>query len=96
MIARLQHTAEYVAQLRLIANQSQQGLAARALHTDAEDVLGSRIQVDNEEIVVNEDDARAEAVENSFGIVGKCSATMAGTPVACYGPVMPLTVFCCT
>jgi hypothetical protein len=60
------------------------------LHTDAENVFGGGVEVDDQQAVINEDDAGAQAVENSFGVVGRRSV-ITGTPATDY-----LTVFCCT
>jgi hypothetical protein len=52
------------------------------LQAHAEDVFRGRVEVDYQQIVVNEDDARAQAIENSFGVVGGRSVatgTLAGT-----------------
>lgn len=40
----------------------------RALDADAKDVLCSRIEVDDQEVVVDKNDARAQTVKNTFGV----------------------------
>jgi hypothetical protein len=74
IVTRLQHAPENVAHLGLVVDQPQQGLAARALQADAEDVLGRGIEIDDQQAVVDKNDARAKAVENSLWIVCRRAA----------------------
>jgi len=46
----------------------QQRLATGAPGADAEDVLGRRVQVNDKQAVVKQDDARTQAVENAAGV----------------------------
>jgi hypothetical protein len=52
-------------------------LPAGTFAADTEHVLGSGIQVNNEEIVVEKDDARVQALENIAGVASQGS--VAGT-----------------
>ena len=56
-------TAQDLAHLRLVIDELQQRLPMRTSAADAEDVLGRGIEVGNKEIVVQQDDARVQAVE---------------------------------
>jgi hypothetical protein len=38
------------------------------LYADTEDVLRRRIKVEDQKALINKDDARAKAVENTFGV----------------------------
>ena len=78
IVTGLQYPPEDVPHLGLVVDQSQQRLAARTLQADAEDVLRRRIEIDDQQAVVDENDARAKAVENSLGIVCR-RAAVAGT-----------------
>ena len=57
MIARRHDARQNILQLRVVIEQPQQRLAAGATLADAEDVLGGRIQADDEEVAVEQDDA---------------------------------------
>jgi hypothetical protein len=78
VVTRFQHPAENVAHLGLVVDEAQQRLAARALLADAEDVLGGGVEVDDQQAVVDENDACAQAVENAFGIVRWRATVVAG------------------
>jgi hypothetical protein len=78
----LQDAAEDVAHFRLVIDEPQQRLAACALQADAEYVLGCGVKGDDQQVVVDEDDACAQAVENAFGIVRCCAAVIAGALAA--------------
>ena len=56
-----------ILQLRVIVEQAQQGFAARAMVADAENVLGSRVQAQDKQIVVEQDYARTQAIKDSSG-----------------------------
>ncbi len=66
---------EYLAHFRLVVHEPQQRLAPGARTTDAEDVFGGRVEVDDQQVFVEENDARVEAVENEAGIFVKRSVT---------------------
>ena len=57
VISGYDDAAEYFPQLGLVVNESQQGLAARSRTTDAEDVFCCGVDVDNQQAVIQEDDA---------------------------------------
>ena len=61
--------AEDLAELRFVIDQLQQGFSACAVAADAKNVLGCRIEVGNEQVVIQQDDARVQAVENLACVV---------------------------
>ena len=97
VIAGRNYPAEDVAQLRFIIDKSQQRLATRAPLADAENVLRGRIQADDEQVLVEQNDARAQAVEyvRGFSVDGPVvvGSRRAGVLAVAYGMT---TVFCCT
>ena len=68
MIAGLEDPAKNVPQFWLIVDEAQQRLAAGPLYADTEYVFGRRIEVEYQKALINKYDARAQAVENTFGI----------------------------
>jgi hypothetical protein len=52
-----------------------------ALHADAEYVFRCRVEVDDQQVVIDKNDARTQAVEYSFGIVVRraVAGPLAGT-----------------
>jgi hypothetical protein len=58
-----------VTQLGLFVEQAQQGLAARAPRAYAEYVFRRRVESDNEQAGIEQDDARAEGIENVLRIL---------------------------
>ena len=66
VVTGFQDATQDVAQLGFVVEEAQQRFAACALHADAEDVFASRVEVDDQQVVVDEDDARTEAVKNAF------------------------------
>ena len=69
MIARRDDSAQYVPQFRIVIDETQQRLALSACLADSEDVFGGRIQADDQEVLVEQDNARAKAVEYVSGVV---------------------------
>jgi hypothetical protein len=59
-----------VLQFPIIVEQPQQRFAPRAVLTDTEYVLRGRIQADDEQIVVEQDDAGAQAVDDGLSLDG--------------------------
>jgi hypothetical protein len=57
VISRFDDAAENIPQLWLIVNEAQQGLTSSALHTNAKNVFGGWIEVDNQQTTVEKDDA---------------------------------------
>jgi hypothetical protein len=57
VISRFDDTAKNIRQLWLIVYETQQRFASCALHTNAKDVFGGWIKVDNEQAFVEKDDA---------------------------------------
>jgi hypothetical protein len=88
MIPRHRDAGQDLAHLRFVVDESKKGLAARARPADAEHVFSSGIQVENEQVVIEQNDARAQAVEDASGVVLKRS--IPGTAS------VQRTVLCCT
>jgi hypothetical protein len=88
VVARDGNARKDFAHLGLVIDEPQQGSPAGTGATDAEDVFRGGIQVDNQQVVVEENNARAQGVENTAGILAKGSA--AGTAL------LQRTVVCCT
>jgi hypothetical protein len=59
------NAAQNFAHLRFVVNELQQRLAPSALPADTKYVFCCRVQVNNEQMLVQQDDARAQAIENS-------------------------------
>ncbi len=76
MIAGCCDTPQDIAHLRLVVDELQQRLAASPLLADAQDVLRRRIQRDDQEAVVEQDDARAQAVEDVCGVTQQRAAVV--------------------
>lgn len=68
VIAGLENAAKNVSQFGFVVDEAQQGLALCPLHADAKDIFRGRIEVDDQQVVVDENDARAQAVKNTFGV----------------------------
>jgi hypothetical protein len=68
VIAGCRDPAEDFAQLRFVIHQLQQGSAARPVAADAKNVLGRRVEVGDKQIVVQQNDAGVQAVENFAGV----------------------------
>jgi hypothetical protein len=77
MVAGRHHARQDVLQLRLIVEQPQQRLSAGAPLADPEDVLGGRVEANNEQVAIEQDDARAQAVEDAARITTS-GATVVG------------------
>ena len=69
-----------LAHFRLVIDELQQRLARGALATDAKNIFGGRIEVDDEKVLVEQYDARTETVENAAGVV--LQRSVAGIAVA--------------
>ena len=83
------HAAEHLAHLRFVVDKAQQRLAPGTPATDTEDVFCGGVEIDDQEVLVEQDHARTQAVENLEGIVRQHTA--AGAVVT-----QRLTVLCCT
>lgn len=70
----MQYAAEDIAKLWFIVNQPQQRFAARAPRADAQDVFRRRIQANDKQVRVEQDDARTQVTENLSRVVVKKSA----------------------
>lgn len=69
VIAGFNHPAQDIAQLRLIIDEAQQGLARSTLCADTEDIFRGRIQTDDQEARVEKNDASTQGFENPPGVV---------------------------
>jgi hypothetical protein len=63
VVARVHDPPKHIAHFGLVIDQLQQGLAARPRDADPKDVLGGRIEVNDQQAAVDEDDAGAQTVE---------------------------------
>lgn len=68
--------AQDIAQLGIIIDETQQGLPFCTLLADAENVLGGRVQADDQQARVKQDDARTQAVEYALGFVVEGAAVV--------------------
>jgi len=68
-IAGCCHTAEYFTQFGFVIDQLQQRLAVRSCTADSEEIFCGGVHVDNQQAVVKQDDARAQAVQNVAGVL---------------------------
>ena len=66
---------------RIIIDKLQQRFAVCALLTDAEDILGGRVQANDQQVVVQQDDAGAQTFENSPGIATEGSVVIESAAV---------------
>ena len=82
MVTRRENAAQDVAHLGFVVDELEQRLSARALLADAENVLCCRVEPDNQEVLVEQDDARAQVVEYVPG------GSLRGTAVAGTGIVI--------
>jgi len=57
VIARLNDATQDIAQLRIIISKPQQRFALRPLRTYTKDVFGGRVEADDQEAFVQQDDA---------------------------------------
>jgi hypothetical protein len=64
VVAGCRNAAEDLAHFRFVVDKLQQRLAAGALTANAEDVFSRRIQVDDQQVLIQEDDARIQAIED--------------------------------
>ena len=80
--------AENLLHFRLVIHEAQQGLASRARTADAEYVFSGRVQVDDEQMLIQQDDARVQAVEDTAGVVVQRPVSGAAA--------FQRTVVCCT
>ena len=58
------NTAQDLAHLRFVVDKLQQRLAACAPAADTKNVFCGRVQVNDEQMLIQQDDAGAQAVEN--------------------------------
>jgi hypothetical protein len=79
VVARLNHATQQVPKLRVVVEQAQQRPSAGAGLADSKDVLGGGIQADDQQVLVEQDDARTQAVEDVFSVVLECAAVV-GVP----------------
>ena len=79
VISARRNACEDLAHFRFIVDESQQRLPPRACATDAEHVFGGRVQVNDQEVVIEQDNARGQAVQNANGVFLQCSGAGAAT-----------------
>jgi hypothetical protein len=60
-----QRSYQYVAQFRVIVHKREQRLIERAGRTYAQQVFGSRIEFDDEEIMIQQNDGRGQTVDDA-------------------------------
>ena len=88
VVARRRDARKNLAHFRFVVHESQQRFSPCARATDAEDVLRRRVQVDDEQVVVQQDDPGAEIIEDPAGIAAERSVAGAAASQR--------TVFCWT
>lgn len=64
VIARRDDAAQDISQLRFIVNQPLERFTLRAACADAEYVLCCTVQADDQQILIEQNDSRAQAVED--------------------------------
>ena len=77
VVAARSNARKDFAHLGFVVDELQERLAARTFATDAEYVFGGRVQVDNQQTVIEQDDARGKTVEDVAGVLLQWS--VAGT-----------------
>jgi len=88
MIARLANPGQDIAKLRFIVDETQQRPTAGAFFADAEDVLSGRVKANDQQAIIQQDNARIQAVEDTFGVVVK-GAVATGLPATRLGTQVP-------
>jgi hypothetical protein len=68
VIAGRCNAGEHISEFRFVIDELQQRFAASTAAADAEHILGGRIQVDDEQVVIEQDDAGTQAVEYVRGV----------------------------
>jgi hypothetical protein len=87
VIAGRGDAAQDFAHFGFVVDEAQQRLATRPRTADAENIFGGRVQVDDEKIVVEQDDTRTQAVDDSGGVAAEWSVAGPATfqrTVACW------------
>ncbi len=79
VFARRNDAAQDISQLRFIVNQPLERFPLRAAFTDTEYVLCCRVQADDQQILIEQNDARTQAFEDiaRFSVDGPVAT---GTP----------------
>ena len=80
MIARVTDPAENVAELGVVVEQPQQRFAAGAPLADAEDILRGGIQINDEQVPVQQDDAGTQVVENGVRLIADIAIVAGAAP----------------
>ena len=75
VVATRRDAREHFAKFGFVIDELQQGFAARPAPADSKYVFRGRVQVDDQEVVVEQDDARREAVEDTGSIALERAAT---------------------
>jgi hypothetical protein len=76
VVARFEHAAKDVLKFGLIAQEAQHGCATSPLDAYPKQIFCGRVEVNDQQVVVNENNASAEAVENTFRVVLDCPAVV--------------------
>jgi len=96
VIACFDDATEDVAQLGFIVDKLQQGFALRTLNADTKNVFGGRVQADDQQTLIEKNDAATQAVEDLLGVfIEAAIVTGALRRAAAYLPPMS-TELCCT
>jgi len=59
VIAACEHTAQDIAHFWFVVNESQQRFTSRTLLTNAQYILGRRVEADDQQVLIQQDDAGA-------------------------------------
>lgn len=101
VIARGNYPAQDVLQLRVIADQFQKRFAMGTRFADAQDIFCSRVEPDDQQRLIEQNDTRTQAVEDLSGMVVERAAArtlrsaVTGWTVLGVFFYRPIT-FCCT
>jgi hypothetical protein len=99
MVAGIHDPGEDVPELGLVVDEPEQGFAAGTLNAHAEYVLGGGIEVEYQQARIEDDDTRAQRVEDALRgavpiIVAAAAAAL--VPGIAAQRALALTVLCCT
>jgi hypothetical protein len=82
VIAGCEDAAKNIAELGLIIEQAQHRFTASPLDTDTQQVFGGRVEVDDQQAAVNENNSGTETIENALRIAAG-RPVIAGTAAGC-------------
>jgi hypothetical protein len=78
VVAGDSNAVEQLAHFGVVVDEPQQRLAARTFAADTENVFCGRIQINNEQVFVQQDDAGIQAVENGAGVAMEWAVSRTG------------------